>query len=354
MLMMWLFLRLSQPQADRPPPRGVAYRLGVLLGVAAAALAAFYAAGGKWQWTFPPVWSQMSAHRPGVQAAPSLAAAHAESGQDAAAVVPPLAPPAAAEPPLVAEDVFGRQAGLMQRALAGLLPRAGRGPSLYFVAFAADGGQDVFLKEALYSRQLFEERFGARHRSLVLANNRAAVKDLPLATATNLRQALAAIGRLMDPERDLLFLFLDSHGAPDGSLAVQLDGLSFEPLTAAGLAGMLRDAGIRRKVILVSGCYSGSFLPALQDGRTLVMTAAGADRPSSGCGDSAGFTDFARAYFAQALRQTRSFTLAFDQARTQVAQWEARDHRTPSEPQIAGGPAIDAQIARWRRTLPAD
>jgi hypothetical protein len=254
-------------------------------------------------------------------------------------------------PELVDEEVFASQPALLQQQLEQLAPQRPGMPDLYFVAFAPYGDQDVFMKEAHYSADLFRDRFGLRDHTLTLINNRAEIDSTPLASLTNLRDALDALGGLMDRKQDILFLFLTSHGSRDAQLSVSLEDLNFADLTAPLLADALRESGIRWKVILVSGCYSGSFIDALRDDDTLLMTAARADRTSFGCSDDAEFTYFGRAYFEQALRQTDSFSEAFARARKLVDQWETRDDYVHSEPQIVTGRNIEAQLARWRATL---
>jgi len=322
-LVYWLYLLWVFLLVPRLLRALQAMRLRRALLGAAAAVACFVAAA----WLMPPVplwYHDYSAER---------------AGKDKA-------------PPLVAEEVFGRQDELLERALAGIAPsRPGR-PSLYFVAYAPDGEQDVFMKEARYGTRLFQTRFGAAQRSLALVNNRQTVDELPLATAANLRHALDAIGRKMDPRQDILFLYLTSHGSRDARLAVELEGLSFSDFNAPRLAQMLKDSGIRWKVVVVSACYSGSFLDSLRDDHTLVLTAARADRTSFGCADDADFTYFGRAYLQQALNHTTSFTEAFAEARRLVEQWENRDHEVHSEPQMAAGALIGARLEQWRATLP--
>ncbi len=254
--------------------------------------------------------------------------------------------------PLVAEEVFSHQGDLLDRALADIAPTQAGKPSLYFVAYAPDSEQDVFRKEALYSAHLFRERFGAAHRSLTLVNSRSTVNELPLASSVNLDRGLRSIGRKMNPQQDILFLYLTSHGSRDATLATKLPGLSFNAFNAPRLAQILKGSGIRWKVIVVSACYSGSFLDSLKDDHALVMTASRADRTSFGCSDDAEFTWFGRAYLEQALNQTTSFTEAFSRARTLVEQWETRDKEVHSEPQIAEGALIGAKLEQWRATLP--
>ena len=209
---------------------------------------------------------------------------------------------------------------------------------LYFVGFAGYGWQDVFMKEMNTVRALFDSRFDTRGRSLALINNRQTLATAPIATTTALQTALAHVGGLLDPEEDVLFLFVTSHGSDKPAyLAVDQDGLELTQLTPARLKAALAATPIKWKVIVVSACYSGSFIPALKDDNTLVITASSADRNSFGCDARSSMTDFGRAYFAEALKQTQSFTAAFQLARERIAQREKAEGLTPSQPQMALG-----------------
>lgn len=73
---------------------------------------------------------------------------------------------------------------------------------------------------------------------------------------------------------------------------------------------------------MISACYSGGFIPALKDERTLIMTASEANKVSFGCSEEADFTYFGNALFAQALNQTDDLQKAFALARQYVAERE--------------------------------
>ena len=66
-------------------------------------------------------------------------------------------------------------------------------------------------------------------------------------------------------------------------------------LRAAELRSILDAAGIGWRVIVISACYSGSFVDELRSDRTLVITASRADRNSFGCSNEADMTYFGRA-----------------------------------------------------------
>jgi hypothetical protein len=217
---------------------------------------------------------------------------------------------------------------------------------LYFIGFAGYGWQDVFMKEMNTVRAQFDSRFGTRGRSLALINNAHTRATAPIATITALQAALTRVGSLIDPDQDLLFLFVTSHGSDDPAyVSVDEDGLELTQLTPARLKAALAATPIKWKVIVVSACYSGSFIPALRDDNTLVITASSADRNSFGCDDRNNMTEFGRAYFSEALKQTTSFTAAFELAKKRIAQREKTQGLTPSQPQMALGKNF---AAKWR------
>ncbi|MGH8454819.1 MAG: C13 family peptidase, partial [Nevskiales bacterium] len=216
--------------------------------------------------------------------------------------------------PLVAESVFVEQPRLLGAALTGLAAGEPGKTEMYFVGFGGDGSQKVFMREVQYVARQFRSRFGAEGRTLTLLNDRENPKLLPMASVSNLDEALRVVAQRMNVEEDILFLFLTSHGSRQHELKVELGGVGLHPLSAGKLSQLLRESGIRWRIIVVSGCYSGGFIDSLKDERALIITAARADRTSFGCSDTAEFTYFGRAFFEQALNQTRSFSEAFRKA----------------------------------------
>lgn len=246
--------------------------------------------------------------------------------------------PTTAAPRPELQAITERQPELLKRALGQLRAPSGQ-PQLYFVGFAGYGRQSVFKREVLAVRQIFDDRFGTNGRSVALVNHPSTANDIPLASASNLDGVLQHLGKLMNPDRDTLFLFLSSHGV-EGHLAVDMPGLALRSLTPQHVKTMLDRARIRRRIIVISSCHSGSFIPTLADPNTLVIAAARADRSSFGCEDKRQWTYFGDAYFNRALRQETSFRRAFEQARRLVALWEAQKQLIPSLPQMAGGESL--------------
>ena len=241
------------------------------------------------------------------------------------------------------EDTYYAQPRLMDEALAALKPARRGVTNLYFLGFAGTATQDVFLKEARAAQKLFDERFDTRGRSLLLINNPRTVEDTPVASVTNLRRALAGIAHKMNTDEDVLFLFLTSHGSPH-EFSVFFPALALDSLSDDDLKEALDDSGIKWRIVVISACYSGSFIDTLKDEHTLVLTAAAADKTSFGCSNENDFTYFGDAYINTALRQDRSFVAAFDRAKDIIARREAAEKLTPSEPQIYLGTAMATKL----------
>jgi Peptidase C13 family len=252
------------------------------------------------------------------------------------------------EPAFDAEKVMFEQSARVGAAVDALAPQRPGVTDLYLITFGADGAEDVFRNEAEFVGDLFAQRFGAKNRVVKLINNPDTTAKTPLATMSNLRYALALLETTMDPKEDILMLFATTHGSEDHWLAVDLEPLPLNPISAKGLGQLLRKSPFEHQVVVISACYSGGFLPELKRPGSLVITAARSDRTSFGCGADSDITYFGRAFFANALNQTDSFFTAFDQAKIEVTEREKEIEGDPSEPQIASNPQIEAKLEQWR------
>lgn len=257
-----------------------------------------------------------------------------------------LTPDEEEEPPagLTEERLFHMQGELIERQLEALERGRLGVPELYFVGFAPDASQDVFLSELRFVKRLFGERFGAAGRSIALASSYTALDELPIASTTNLSRALRRVGQAMNAEEDILFLYITAHGDREHRLSASQPPLELASLTPTALARMLQDSGVKWRVIVISACYAGGFIEPLRDENTVVIAAAAADRTSFGCESGRDFTYFGEAYFRDALAGTRSFIAAFEAARQIVAKKEAAEKLEPSLPQMWAGPAIVARL----------
>ncbi|AXO63113.1 C13 family peptidase [Ectopseudomonas oleovorans] len=235
-----------------------------------------------------------------------------------------------------------QQGHLLDEAIAAI-PESTPARELYVLTLAGDGKQSVFMREADYVSRLMRERFGA-HGSISLINHRDHLADRPLATRENLTRVVQALAA-RSGEEDLIFIYLTSHGSRRHELNLDQPRLQLADLPASELAALLAPLKQRNKVVVISACYSGGFIPPLKDEKTLVMTAARADRVSFGCSEENDFTYFGRALFAEALGETDNLERAFELAKERVAEREQSDGFEPSEPQIWAPRGV---LQHWR------
>ncbi len=256
-----------------------------------------------------------------------------------------------ASAPYSGERLMFEQRDRVDRAIEALAaPRPGV-VDLYVLVFASDGSENLFRNEALYAQRLFEQRLGSKGRVLLLVNHRDTLSDWPLASASNLQYSLQRLGELLDPNEDLLFSYFSSHGSKDHHLHVGLDHLPLDAVSAQDLASWFRQSAIGARVTVVSACFSGGFLPPMRDPQALLISAAGADRSSFGCGAESEMSWFGRAFLAQALNQSVDFVEAFELARAQVEVWEREEGIEASDPQIEIGSEILPRLQDWRDQL---
>ena len=243
------------------------------------------------------------------------------------------------------EQIVFEQSARLDAALGKIAPRDAGAANTFFVGFAGFGGQRVFAEEIGLAAKRIGERYGATPRSVLLINDRRNTERYPLATVPSLRHTLNTLGQRMNAEEDVLFLALSSHGSEDATVSVSNNVGYWRDLGAEELAGMLRESGIRWRVIVVSACYSGSFIEALRDENTIILTAAAANRTSFGCSDDNDLTFFGEAFYRDALPKAASLRTAFETARAAIEKRENAEGRISSNPQAHFGAELEKKLA---------
>ena len=234
------------------------------------------------------------------------------------------------------------QGSLLDKALAGV-PTSTPAVELFSLVVGGDGKQSVFLREADYVSNLLASRFGA-FGQITLVNHRDHLIDRPMATRETITRAVQTLAQRTGPE-DLVFIYLTSHGTQEHELVLDQPRLELADLPADELATALAPLKNRDKIVVISACYSGGFIPALKDEKTLIMTASRADRVSFGCSEEADFTYFGDALFAKALVETDDLQQAFNDAKRFVVEREAAESYEASEPQIWAPKGV---ITHWQ------
>jgi hypothetical protein len=255
-------------------------------------------------------------------------------------------------PPEIENDkLWESQPALLEKAIAATKSRVPGRMNIYALAVAPLGTQTLFAREAHYALRTIKATYGANVRSEILLSNGADdLLHVPLATRGNIAKVASGMGRAMNPARDLLFVYLTSHGSKDATLSSSLPRYqSIQPISATSLASALRDTPIKRRIIVVSACYSGSWIKALADDDTIIITAAASDRTSFGCSDTRQLTYFGEAFLKRALRPGLSLEMAFAEAKQTVNRWEKADKAVPSLPQAYVGTHMQTL---WKNAVP--
>ena len=252
--------------------------------------------------------------------------------------------------PVLEEAALYEQPRLLQQALDRIDPSIPGKSDWYFMGVAGFSDQNVFRSEINKVRELFDVRFGTSGHSLALVNNNYTWLDEPIATKTSILRGLKTIGQQMNADEDVLFMTLSSHGDQD-FIHLSNPPLAMDNLDATWLREALDASGIRWRVIVVSSCYSGSFIDELASPTTVVITASAADKMSFGCTNTAEMTYFGQAFFAESLRENTSFSDAFKDAAYRVKERELYMGFEPSEPQMVIGSLMETALPAFEQAL---
>ncbi len=143
-------------------------------------------------------------------------------------------------------------------------------------------------------------------------------------------------------------LYLTSHGTPEAMIFGETG-----EMTSDALVNLIRRAcGARPTVVIISACYSGQFINALQAPNRMVLTAARRDRTSFGCGAGERYPWF-DGCILESLPDATDFLSLAASTRACVATKEAEAGVTlPSEPQLFVGGEMQMRLPTLRFSRP--
>lgn len=238
----------------------------------------------------------------------------------------------------------------LDAALAALPAQRPGTPDAYVVTIALDS-DPVFAREAREAARVLGARYGAGGRTLTLAGPDGTRDDAPHGSISALLLTLAHLGTVMDGAEDVLVLYTTSHGM-DLGLAYHYGDSGYGVLSPVKLKAALEEAGITRRVLILSACYSGVFVPVLASPDTAILTAAASTRSSFGCVAENDWTFFGDALINRALRQPVALEEAARMATRSVAEWEAKARFLASLPQVSIGAGAKAWLPSIEATMP--
>ena len=246
------------------------------------------------------------------------------------------------------EAALFEQSARIDQALEAVHRDASPKPQAFFLGFAGVGDEKVFAQEIGLASRVIGERYKTTERQVALINDERDLAAAPLASVPGLAYALKGLAGHMQPDRDVLFLAISSHGSEDPAVSVANSQMPLTDLTPDDLKDALDEAGIKWRVIFISACYAGGFIEPLRDEHTVVITAAAADRTSFGCSVDSDLTYFGEAFYQDALPEAASLREAFATAKTAIAAREHEEQETPSNPQAYFGFDVEAHLAAAR------
>ncbi len=234
----------------------------------------------------------------------------------------------------------------LARAVEGLQPQRPGQVDAYVVSVALDS-DPVFGREAREAAKVLARRYDAGGRALLLTRN----ADTPAGSLDSLTLGLARVAELMDRQQDVLVLYLTSHGAQVG-IAYHDGDEGYGLLSPVRLAAILDELGIRNRLLILSACYSGVFVPLLSNDTTALLTAASSDRTSFGCRAENDWTFFGDALVNHALRKPQPLDAALIEAREMISGWEISNRLPSSNPQATIGEGVVAWLAPLEARMP--
>jgi Peptidase C13 family len=235
-------------------------------------------------------------------------------------------------------------------ALAGLKPER-KGVVDAFVVVAGIDADGVFGKEAVEAANVLSKRFDAVGRTVTLTASPGTTSN-PFANPTNLSTILGGVASKMNLNEDVLILYTTSHGAPKIGIVFKDDPNEFGMISASRMAEMLNGLGIKRRLVMISACYSGSFVPTLKTDDSIVITAASAERSSFGCHPGNDWTFFGDALINGAMRTPMPLDKTVDIAFKTISGWETSKSLTPSDPQVFIGSKAKIWLAALEKRMP--
>ncbi|HXE50658.1 MAG TPA: C13 family peptidase [Ramlibacter sp.] len=226
---------------------------------------------------------------------------------------------------------------------------ADRAPRVIFAGFALHSQSKAFQSDVLLAEKA--ARIADSQAISFRLGNPAFGQDggWPFATRENVETVLKEVGALARPQDKVVLLFA-SHGRPD-ALAVNAGNTDLGVITSRDLGQWMAALRGKPTLVVISACYSGSFIGPLRDPSRIIFTASARDRTSFGCEFHSDHTYFVQELLGQESIPGRSLAELMDRAREGVAKRESALKLSPSLPQSDIGATVDAwarePLARW-------
>ncbi len=224
-------------------------------------------------------------------------------------------------------------------------------PRIIYAGFAMHSQSKAFRNDVLSGTRLAEQLDA---NAVVFKLNNPAFgqeADWPFATTENIQAVLTQIGS-MAREQDKIVLLFSTHGNV-GLMAVNAANNNLPSMSAQNLRTWLTPLRGKPTALILSACYSGSFVEPLREPNRIILTAAAKDRSSFGCQFHSDNTYFVEELIGKTINTSLSIRQLAEQAELGVDKREKAMKLSPSSlPQrFFGLAALDwsnQPLASWR------
>lgn len=204
------------------------------------------------------------------------------------------------------------------------------------VLVAGDTAQPVF-DNAVRAMNLWLGQHGVAPADIhrLAASARPGEPDVEPAT---LDRVLGRIASLRGRPGDGCFVFVTSHGGHNLGIYLSRHDEMLQP--AALAKALAAGCGAVPTVVVISGCYSGTFAHgAMTAPNRIVLTAARADRPSFGCAAERTYTVYDSCLLG-AMAHAATWQATFGETKSCVQRRERELTASPSYPQASFGAVV--------------
>ncbi len=152
-----------------------------------------------------------------------------------------------------------------------------------YVGSAQHSQSTAFMNDVLLTNQKLLQ-INPNFKSIILSNeiNFRSLR-YPFATLENLNKTFNVLSEISTKYKLTLVTLISTHGNVD-ILSVNINHSYYQPVKSDNILNWLNSLSKdSSKTILISACYSGSFIEPLRQSNTIILTASAKDRSSFGC-----------------------------------------------------------------------
>ena len=204
-----------------------------------------------------------------------------------------------------------------------------------FVGSAQHSQSTAFINDVLLTNQKLIS-INPAFKSIILSNEiKWKTLQYPFATVDNLNRIFEFLSKVSNKHKLVLFFLISTHGNV-GLLSVNIDYSYYQPVKSVNLTKWLNSLSENSmKTVVLSSCYSGSFIEPLSHTNSIILTASAKDRNSFGCHPMDKNTYFIQELFNPNFDMNADWIANFSNTEKSIVMLEKKERQSPpSNPQI--------------------